>query len=45
MQLSDMAAGSGPPGRTRVICHKTDNLLVQQHIVSELEAAPFKQGI
>jgi hypothetical protein len=40
-----VAAGSGPPDRTCVIRHRTDLLLVQQHTVSDGQAAsPVKEG-
>jgi hypothetical protein len=35
-----VAAGSGPPDRTCVIHHRTDELLVEQHTVSDGQAAP-----
>jgi hypothetical protein len=39
-----VAAGSGPPDRTCVIHHRTDELLVEQHTVSGREAAsPAKE--
>jgi hypothetical protein len=40
-----VAAGSGPPDRTCVIDHRTDELLVEQQTVSDLQAAsPVKEG-
>jgi hypothetical protein len=45
LQLPDVAAGSGPPDRTCVIHHRTDELLVEQHTVSDGQAAsPVKEG-
>jgi hypothetical protein len=45
LQLQDVAAGSGPPDRTSVIHHRTDELLVEQHTVSDGHAAsPVKEG-
>jgi hypothetical protein len=45
LQLPDVAAGSGPPDRTCVIHHGTDELLVEQHTVSdEQDASPVKEG-
>jgi hypothetical protein len=45
LQLPDVAAGSGPPDRTCVIHHRTDELLVEQHTLSEGQAAsPVKEG-
>jgi hypothetical protein len=44
-QLSDMAAGNGPPDRTYVIRHRTDELLVEQHTVPDGQtASPCKEG-
>jgi hypothetical protein len=40
-----VASGSGPPDRTCVIHHRTDELLVEQHTVSDGQAAsPVKEG-
>jgi hypothetical protein len=40
-----MAAGSGPPGQTCVIHHKTDDLLAEQHTVSDGQAvSPVEEG-
>jgi hypothetical protein len=40
-----VAAGSGPPDRTCVIHHRTDELLVEQYTVSDGQAAsPVKEG-
>jgi hypothetical protein len=40
-----VAADSGPPGRTCVIHHRTDELLVEQHTISDGQAAsPVKEG-
>jgi hypothetical protein len=45
LQLPDVVAGSGPPDWTSVIHHRTDDLLVEQHTVSDGEAvSPAKQG-
>jgi hypothetical protein len=45
MQLLDMALGSGPTDRTRVIHHRIEELLVLQHTVSDGEApSPVKKG-
>jgi hypothetical protein len=45
LQLPDVAAGSGPPDRTCVIHHRTDELLLEQHNVSDGQAAsPVKKG-
>jgi hypothetical protein len=38
LQILDMAADSGPPDRTRVIHHRRDQLFVEQHTVSDVEA-------
>jgi hypothetical protein len=39
LQLPDVAASSGPPDRTCLIHHRTDELLVQYHTVSDGQAA------
>jgi hypothetical protein len=45
LQLPDVAAGSGPPDRTCVIHHRTDELLVEQHTVSDGQAVSHvKEG-
>jgi hypothetical protein len=45
LRLPDVAAGSGPPDRTCVIHHRTDELLVEQHTVFDGQAAsPVKEG-
>jgi hypothetical protein len=45
LQLPDVAAGNRPPDWTRVIHHRTDKLLVEQHNVSDEQAAsPVKEG-
>jgi hypothetical protein len=45
LQLPEVAAGSGPPDRTCEIHHRTDELLVEQHTVSDGEAASLiKEG-
>jgi hypothetical protein len=45
LQLPDVAASSGPPDRTCLIHHRTDELLVEQHTVSDGQAAsPVKEG-
>jgi hypothetical protein len=45
LQLPDVAASSGPPDRTCVIHHRPDELLVEQHTVSDgLAASPVKEG-
>jgi hypothetical protein len=45
LQPPDVSAGSRPPDRACVIHHKTDELLVEQHTVSDGQAAsPVKEG-
>jgi hypothetical protein len=40
-----MAASSGPPDRTYIIHHRTDELLVKQHAVSDEQAvSPVQEG-
>jgi hypothetical protein len=40
-----MATGNGPPDRACVVHHRTDELLVQQHAVSDGQAtSPVKEG-
>jgi hypothetical protein len=39
-QLPDVTASRQPPDRTRIIHHRTDELLVKQHTVSDGQAAP-----
>jgi hypothetical protein len=43
LQLPDMAAGSTPTDRACVVHHRTDELLVQQHAVSDGQAASVKE--
>jgi hypothetical protein len=45
LQLPDVAAGSGPPDQTCIIHHRMDELLVEQHTVSDRQAAsPVTEG-
>ena len=45
LQPSDVRAGSGPPGRARVIHHWADELLVEQDSVPDGEITlPVKEG-
>jgi hypothetical protein len=40
-----VAAGSGPPDRTCVNHHRTNELLIEQHTVSDRQAtSPVKEG-
>jgi hypothetical protein len=39
LQLLDMAAGSGPPDQTCLANHRTDELTVEQHTISDRQAA------
>jgi hypothetical protein len=44
LQLSDMAASSGPPDGARAVHYKTDELLTKQHTVSDGQATfPIKE--
>jgi hypothetical protein len=39
LQFLDVEAGSGPPDRTRIVHHGTDELLIQQNAISEGKTA------
>jgi hypothetical protein len=46
LQLPDVAASSGPPDRTRIIYHGTDELFVKRHTGSGGQAAsPVKEVV
>jgi hypothetical protein len=44
MQLPDVAAGSGPPDGACIVHHRADELLVEQHTVSDGQAASITDG-
>ena len=37
LQFLDMGASGGPPNGTRIVCHGTDELLIQQSTISDGE--------